>query len=124
MKKIKGMLVRANGDDRIQEYELEYDGIDSIYNLLDIRCFDIPERMIGEHWYDIYCDDEALLKDPIPNRTFITLNDRGQIVEKIYGNIFICKHDRNGGIKGLTKSELNEIWHCSMHTYIMGHLDF
>ena len=63
------------------------------------------ERKIGEHYYDIWCDDEGLLKE----EKYIG-GASGVGREILCGNLLIAKHDEEGGTIGLTKEEIDEVF--------------
>ena len=57
---VKGFLIDVENSN---PYIAEIDGsIESYYQILKCDMFDIATRRIGENYYDIYCDDEGLLK--------------------------------------------------------------
>ena len=108
-KSIPGVLILADNtgqtETRFLRYTLDYTDYRDFYPLLGIETFDIQTRPLGNAEYDIYCDDEGLLKEnPVP--TFVTLSG-GKITEIIVGSIFLCGHDEDGGIRGLTEHEIN-----------------
>ena len=83
----------------------ETDGtIDAIYSILKCTLFDIATRKIGEHYYDIYCDDEGLLKDK-PMVSAMSPDNQPMLV----GNLFIVKHNDEGDAVSLTDEEIKEI---------------
>lgn len=106
MKKIKGVLVK-NGS--VQEYELEYNDFKDIYPLLGISCFDVVSRQFGDSILDVYCDDEALLKDELPLMSVLKLDKYGTSESCIYGNVFICNHTKEGEIISLTDKEISDV---------------
>lgn len=58
---------------------------------LKSRCFDVTRRKIGNIIYDLFVDDEGLLKkDSIPS----AINRKGEVV--LVGNIIFAKHDSDG----------------------------
>lgn len=102
MKKITGIYVNAEKNSATPttiEAELQ-----SYYDLLGVEYIDIVSRKIGGMYYDIICDDEALLKsDPIPTM----INSKCELM--LFGNLFICKHDEEGNEVSLTKTDVNRI---------------
>lgn len=74
--------------------------LDDIYANLKCDCFDIATRKIGDTYYDIYCDDEGLLKE---NLNISAINRNGEVM--LVGNLLFTQH--NAG--GLTESEVAEI---------------
>jgi len=58
---------------------------------------------------DVYCDEEALLK-PAREPAIITRNkDTRRIIEVLYGNCFICLHNKKGEIKSLPYRHYDKI---------------
>lgn len=78
--------------------------LDDIYTNLKCDCFDIATRKIGNTYYDIYCDDEGLLKEN-PIVSAINHNGRPMLV----GNLLFAQHDEEGDTVGLKESEVKEI---------------
>ena len=113
-KSIKGVLV-ANTETKttIKPYVFEQTtksnlNLERIYAMLECSCIDVATRKFGNNYYDIYCDDEGLFKkDNLP--TIATFDDNGNLVEQIVGNVFVCKHDGEGGMESLTDSEIQEV---------------
>ena len=78
--------------------------LEDIYDNLNCRCFDIATRRIGDNYYDIYCDDEGLLKEePIVS----AINHSGEVM--LVGNLLFAKHDEEGETVGLKETEVMEI---------------
>ena len=112
-KTITGVLIdNTTNKTKIIKYDFEQTtksnlNLQRIYDMLKCDCIDVVERKFGEHYYDIYCDDEGLFKEnPLPA---IATFDDGKIVEQIVGNVFICKHDGEGGMESLTQEEYREV---------------
>lgn len=78
--------------------------LDDYYEYLDCRCFDIATRKVGQTYYDIYCDDEGLLKaDPILS----AINHDGEPM--LVGNLIFALHNAEGETVGLTETNIAEI---------------
>ena len=113
-KKVKGILIDVlNNDCRVEE--ISYDPKDknylnAYYNVLKCDCFDIARRKIGEHYYDIYCDDEGQLKSGLKPSTLTFDGDR--IIEVLMGNVFVCSHNEDGDTISLTDAEIVEVLCC------------
>ena len=112
-KTITGVLIdNTTNKTKIAKYDLEQTtkpnlNLQRIYAMLNCDCIDCVTRKFGEHYYDIWCDDEGLFKEaPLP--AIATFNE-GEIVEQIVGNVFICKHDGKGGMQSLTQEEYEEV---------------
>lgn len=102
MKKITGIYVNAEKNSATPitiKAELQ-----SYYDLLNVDTIDIVSRKIGGVYYDIICDDEALLKsDPIPTM----INSKCELM--LFGNLFIAKHDGEGNEVSLTRADVKRI---------------
>ena len=124
---ITGVLVSCDLANGIARFDLEqskdsYKNLQRIYDMLKCDCIDVVSRKFGQHYYDIYCDDEGTFK-PIEEQvvSVFTLS-HGTCVEQIVGNVFICKHDGEGGMESLTDDEIQEV--CSLVvSYIHPHLE-
>jgi len=84
---LKGMLVTAKG---AVVANLTGD-LEDFYRVLECDCFDIATRKIGGKYFDIYVDDEGLLKDN-PRPSAITPDKEVMLV----GNLFICSSNEEG----------------------------
>ena len=102
MSKITGVYVNAKTG-KAEPRTIEAN-LDEYYKLLDVSTIDIVTRKIGETYYDIICDDEALLK----NRPIISMID-SKCNPMLFGNLFIVKHDGRGELKSLTKADVNNV---------------
>ena len=77
--------------------------LESYYKLLDVDFIDIVSRKIGGKYYDIICDDEALLKaDPICSMM-------EEKTPMLFGNLFICLHDGKGAEISLEQKDITRI---------------
>lgn len=84
--------------------------------------FDSPvtvvERKIGNHFYDLWVDDEGLLKSS-EERIVSGVCVNGN--EVLVGNMLILKHDNAGNSIGLTDKEIKDIL---MPTHITNTKDY
>lgn len=78
--------------------------LDAYYELLDVSCIDIVSRKIGGKYYDIICDDEALLK---ANPICSMIDSDGKPM--LFGNLFICSHDGEGNEISLSPDDIPRI---------------
>ena len=102
MKK-KGFLIK-NG--HIYNEIIFEDSLSEIKRLLEIDGFiDVATRIIGGEEFDIYIDDEFLLKENVKVATAICKNAH----EILMGNLLIVKHDEFGSIKSLDKEQVEKI---------------
>lgn len=84
--------------------EIQEMSLDIIYKLLNCTCFDIAHRKIGSSIYDIFCDDEGLLKcNPILSA--MSSNNEPMLV----GNLLVTKSNAEGETISLADSEIAEI---------------
>ena len=111
-KKVKGILIDVlNNDCRIEEISYDTDDknyLNAYYNMLQCDVFDITNRTIGEHRYDIYVDDEGLLKSG-QKPSVLTFDDDNRIVEVLVGNAFVCSHNDEGDTISLTDEQIHEV---------------
>ena len=102
MSKIRGFLIDI---EKSNPYVAEIDGsLDSLYAILNCSLFDVASRKIGDQYFDIYCDDEGLLKCN-PQLSAMSSNHEPMLV----GNLFIVKHDSEGGMISLNEDEIKLI---------------
>jgi hypothetical protein len=109
MKKILGVLGSlVDGVVKVERYEMEYESFRSLYSVLNCETFTIASRSISSNYYDIYCDDEGLLKDNHISAV-LTPKSPGEIEEVLAGNIFICNHTEDGDIASLNEEQVSDI---------------
>lgn len=97
---IKGILITADSAEAISAE----DKLDVWYTLLDCRCIDIIVRKIGNKYYNIICDDEALLKsEPVPRAIC------GNAREILFGNLFICGQAEDEDLMSLTDEDVENV---------------
>ena len=81
---------------------VDYNGdISEIHNYLDCDCFDIVGRRIGGKTFDIFCDDEGLLKRNI--LSYQAKDDNYSLV----GNLLITNTNEEGETIGLSASDID-----------------
>lgn len=85
--------------------EVEANGLEDYYRLMEVDIIDIVTREINGKFYDIICDDEGLLKEkPIP-----TMFD-SEKQPMIFGNIIIAGlADDEGNMTDLTDEDIVRI---------------
>lgn len=82
------------------------DTLDDICKAINASCFDIATRQVGSDLskiYDIYCDDEGLLKD---NAYLAAYGNEDCL---IVGDILIANHDKYGEMVDLTNEDIDYI---------------
>lgn len=99
---ITGVLVDvSSGTPVVKDGSFDRNDFRSLYELLNCQTFTIVTRKIGKKYFDIYCDDEGLLKaDYVP--AGISIDN----TEVLVGNLLIVKHDGNGEVVGLDKDDM------------------
>lgn len=97
---MRGLLIKGLDVTEVQANDLE-----DYYRLMEIDTIDIVARKINGKYYDIICDDEALLKEnPIPT----VLDTEKQPM--IFGNIIIAGlADETGNMTDLTDEDIERI---------------
>lgn len=108
---IRGVLIdTTNNECRVETISYNTNDknyLNAYYNMLQCDVFDIVRRKIGEHIYDIYVDDEGLMKNNL--KPSVLTFDGERIVEVIVGNAFVCSHNEDGDTISLTDEELMEV---------------
>ena len=103
-KRITGVLVDVIHN-TIEEITI-IDTLDNLYKILNCDTIDIIKRSINGKLYHVVCDDNALLKNPIPRIGLV--NPTGD--SKIYGNAFICGDvDCEGDLTSLNEDDIKSI---------------
>lgn len=78
--------------------------IDVYLDLIGCRCFDIARRKVGGKYFDIYCDDEGLLKS-VPRMTGYSVKDGFMLA----GNLIFTQTNGEGDTIGITKDDVKLI---------------
>lgn len=103
MSKITGVLIDVQKKTAVV-HTMQSGALEEYYDILNCTTFDIASRKIGKNYYDIYCDDEGLLKiNPIVSAVS---PDRSPM---LVGNLFVTKTDVEGETISLTEKELFEV---------------
>lgn len=104
MKAVVGVLFDVERTGTAKAHTVKTDSLQGYYDALNCSLFDITTRKIGEHFYDIYCDDEGLLKcNPIVS----AIDSDG--APALVGNLFVVKHNEEGETISLTESQIHEV---------------
>lgn len=93
-------------NDKIREVNIGQSDLETFHELLDCRCFDITQRRIGGKYFDIFCDDEGLLKDPQPPLSAADVNKEEPM---LVGNLIIANHDYEGNTTDLSDDDIKHI---------------
>lgn len=104
MNQVTGVLLDVQNR-TILVYTVNSGTLEEYYRILDCTTFDIASRRIGENIYDIYCNDEGLLKcNPIVSA--VSSGDRKPM---LVGNLFVTKTNDEGETISLTGEEIREV---------------
>jgi len=97
---MRGLLIKG-----MNATEVQANGLEDYYRLMEVDIIDIVARKINGKYYDIICDDEGLFKEqPIP--TMFDTNKQPMIV----GNIIIAGlADEEGNMTDLTDEDIVRI---------------
>ena len=103
MAQVTGVLIDVKGDGTAKMTTIENE-LDEYYRILKCDIFDIISLRIGKHRYDIYCDDNGLLKtDKIISAVDCKCNPM------LVGNLFVTKTDEEGETVSLSEEEIKEV---------------
>ena len=84
--------------------KIECGNLDDYYKYLECDCFDIANRKIGGKRFDVFVDDEGLLKEnPIPT----AINGSGNVM--LVGNLIFANHDYEGNTTSLSDDDIEII---------------
>ena len=75
--------------------------LETYYKLLECDTIDIVYRKIGDRYFDVICDDEALLKAG----SQVTCVDR-RYNPMLFGNLLLVHHDEEGSTLGLEEDDI------------------
>lgn len=121
---MKFILIKAGGKAEVVELENQ-DTIDYL-KMKEYLEIDSPvtvvERNIGDDYYDLWVDDEGLLKpeeDRIVSGVLVDYRRQGA-QELLIGNMLILRHDEEGNSIGLTDKDIEKI----MKTYMVNNDEF
>lgn len=82
--------------------------LQDLYKVLNCEIVTCTEIEVNGKLFDVYSDDEALLKDtPIPN---LYIDD--DII--IFGSVAFAKADEEGKMVGLTHDDVQLLWNFSL----------
>lgn len=113
MKKIRGILVDTR--EGIVPIKLEFNNFEDIANLIKCECVTCVSRNIGGVLVDVWCDEEALLRQAREPAIITRDRQSKRIVEVLFGSCFLCLHDKKGNLKSLTYSHYNTILLTQAH---------
>ena len=78
--------------------------LEDLYKVLNCDLVTCVEIEVGGKFFDVWADDEALLKDkPVPN---LYVDD--ELI--FFGSVAFAKTDENGELVGLDSDEIHLLW--------------
>lgn len=108
MFKITGVLLDVEKN-TIEVKTIE-NSLDTFYKMLNCKSIECPTRIIQNQKFIIVCDEQGALKEDRKPSMFIVNTDDKEILEIIFGNIFITKFDGVDDFDSLTKEEIQKIF--------------
>lgn len=84
--------------------QVECQDLDDFYKYLKCSCFDIARRKIGGKYYDIFVDDEGLLKEGF---IVSAIDSKGNAM--LVGNLIFANHDAEGNTTSLSEEDIANI---------------
>ena len=118
MKTLRGILVDVKNG--VAPIKIDYNNYHDITDILNCEWIACVRREIGGVIVDVYCDDEALLK-PAREPAIITRDKKTQrVIEVLFGNCFICLHNKSGDVKNLPYKDYNAILSAQATMYSDG----
>lgn len=98
--------------------------LEQIYELIHCDCIDVRTvRMEANkvEYFDIYCDDEALIKEGDKILSIITLNDYDPLDNNrypLFGSVMICKSNEQGETVSLSDKEIQTVMEQICHASV------
>lgn len=78
----------------------DMDKLNEYYHYLDCRCIDMATIDVDGHAYDVVCDDEAMLRQPLIPSLYISDE------QVFFGNIAFVKNDEEGVSVSLDREDM------------------
>ena len=100
------VLVLNVKEQTFKEVELPKD-FRGFYPLLDCGTFDIVNRRVGGKRFDVYCDDEGILKTGNPVSAII--KDEDGLKPMLFGNLVFTRTNRDGETIGISDNDIEAI---------------
>ncbi len=76
------------------------DKLNEYYRYLNCRCIDMATIDVDGHAYDVVCDDEALLRQPLIPSLYISEE------QVLFGNLAFVRNDEDGESVGLDREDM------------------
>lgn len=92
------LLIDVENDD---VREIECETLDDYYKNLGCDCFNIAYRAVGDRAFDIFCDDEGLLKN---DSILSAVTSDGE--PALVGNLIFANHDCEGRTTSLSDDDI------------------
>lgn len=76
--------------------------LDDFYREIGCECIDIARRSVGGKMFDIFVDDEGLLKADASEHISAVAVEDGEITPQLVGTLVFANHDAAGNTTDLT----------------------
>lgn len=104
---MKVLLVKTNGSHEIiNDFGKDKSNLEHLYELIGCSCVTCVTRLINGKEFDIWLDDEGLLKK---EKSLSGLLKHNEAKEVLVGNLVIANVNAYGEMKGLTKKDIQLI---------------
>ena len=100
--------------------EAQCHNIEDFYRELNAEPFDVVSRYIGGRQYDIFVDDNGLLRNT--NKIVVSAVN-GEFAPMLVGNLVFTNHDASGNTVSLTDEDIEHIKGCIMNVYTQARPD-
>lgn len=115
---MKVVVIEKGMPPRVEEFDKELRNLDNLYKLIGCDCVTVVERKIGGEYFDIWCDDEGLIKG---DKKYINgyLDDK-RCNEILCGTLVIARSNEEGEMVGLNDEDVNNIiGHTAIKNYLL-----
>ena len=98
------LTIEANQDKTALESHIrnidETDKLNEYYRYLNCRCIDMATIDVDGHAYDVVCDDEALLRQPLIPSLYVSEE------QVLFGNLVFARNNEDGESVGLEREDM------------------
>lgn len=98
------LTIEANQDKTALESHIrnidETDKLNEYYRYLNCRCIDMATIDVDGHAYDVVCDDEALLRQPLIPSLYVSEE------QVLFGNLVFARNNKDGESVGLEREDM------------------
>lgn len=98
------LTIEANRDKTALESHIrnidESDKLNEYYRYLNCRCIDMATIDVDGYAYDVVCDDEALLRQPLIPSLYVSEE------QVLFGNLAFLRNNEDGKSVGLEREDM------------------